>query len=230
MLQPVKIEEMHHFPIYIAMFHDLMTDSESDQIRELAVPLLTRAKVQLEFNSTDTVSTTRTSQTAWFHEDQHEIVYRINRRLEAVTGLSAEQNQSHSELMQVANYGMGGHYSPHYDYLIVDRPPAERHMVEDREKFAGDRTATLMFYVSQGLSTDHKWKSSCVQLSDVVNGGATVFPRLNVRLTPRKNSAAFWYNLQRNGEGIEDTIHGACPVLMGEKWGKPSLNNSMIGN
>lgn len=55
---------------------------------------------------------------------------------------------SHSELMQVANYGMGGHYTPHYDYLIVDRPENERHLVPAREFSAGDRTATLMFYVS----------------------------------------------------------------------------------
>lgn len=59
-----------------------------------------------------------------------------------------------------------------------------------------------------------------LQLTDVKRGGGTVFPRLGVKLTPKKNSAAFWYNLKRNGEGIEDTVHGACPVLMGEKWGE----------
>ena len=47
-----------------------------------------------------------------------------------------------------------------------------------------------------------------------------MFPRLGVKVTPRKGSAVFWYNLFRNGEGIEDTVHGACPVLMGEKWGE----------
>lgn len=147
-LQPVRVEEVNSYPIYIAMFHDLLTESESDQVRAMAAPKLQRAKVLTQFNVTDEISTTRTSQTAWFSEDDYELVQRINRRVSAVTGLSTDMTNSHSELMQVANYGMGGHYSPHYDYLIVDRPPEERHLVGDMEKFAGDRTATLMFYVS----------------------------------------------------------------------------------
>lgn len=203
LLQPVKVEEFNHYPIYVVKFHDLLTDAESDKIRDIAAPRLQRAKVQTDSNKTDEISNTRTSQTAWFSSDSHEIVDRVNRRVAAVTGLSTDMTRSHSELMQVANYGMGGHYTPHYDYLIVDRPPEERHLVDERETFAGDRTATLMFY-----------------LTDVIKGGSTVFPRLGVRLTAKKNSAAFWYNLKRNGEGIEDTVHGACPVLMGEKWGK----------
>lgn len=189
------------------MFHDLMTMNETKTVRDMAAPVLQRAKVVTDTNntamSTEDVSNTRTSHTAWFSTEDHEIVERINRRIEAVTGLSTDMTYSHSELMQVANYGMGGHYTPHYDYLIVDRPEDERHLCDERELYAGDRTATLMFY-----------------LTEVVKGGATVFPRLGVRLTPKRGSAAFWFNLKRNGEGIEDTVHGACPVLMGEKWGE----------
>ena len=58
------------------------------------------------------------------------------------------------------------------------------------------------------------------QLSDVLSGGSTVFTRLGLQVAPVKGAAIFWYNLYRNGEGILETIHGACPVLMGEKWGK----------
>jgi prolyl 4-hydroxylase len=56
-------------------------------------------------------------------------------------------DKSHCELVQIANYGMGGHYVPHYDYLIVDRPPEKRLLAPAKEVYAGDRTATLMFYV-----------------------------------------------------------------------------------
>jgi prolyl 4-hydroxylase len=62
-----------------------------------------------------------------------------------------------------------------------------------------------------------------IELSKVSNvelGGATVFPALGVTLWPKKGSAAFWYNLHKNGEGDELTRHAACPVLKGTKWGK----------
>ena len=59
-----------------------------------------------------------------------------------------------------------------------------------------------------------------MQMSDVPQGGATVFPHLNVALRPKKGSAAFWYNLHASGEGDFLTRHAACPVLAGSKWGE----------
>ena len=56
-------------------------------------------------------------------------------------------------------------------------------------------------------------------MSDVEVGGATVFPRIDLTIPPQKGSAAFWYNLHPSGEGDEFTLHAACPVLIGSKWG-----------
>ena len=55
-------------------------------------------------------------------------------------------------------------------------------------------------------------------VSDVEQGGATVFPHLGISLRPKRGAAAFWYNLHRNGEGDDMTRHAACPVLAGTKW------------
>lgn len=65
-------------------------------------------------------------------------------------------------------------------------------------------------------------------MSDVEQGGGTVFTAINISLWPRKGSAAFWYNLKPNGEGDFKTRHAACPVLTGSKWGIYIIETSSI--
>lgn len=42
-------------------------------------------------------------------------VARVSQRIEDMTGLST----STAEELQVVNYGIGGHYEPHYDFARV---------------------------------------------------------------------------------------------------------------
>ena len=57
-----------------------------------------------------------------------------------------------------------------------------------------------------------------VYLSDVQDGGATVFPKLDLTVWPEKGKGVFWYNTDANGTPDVQTLHGGCPVLKGSKW------------
>ncbi|XP_037720831.1 prolyl 4-hydroxylase subunit alpha-1 [Drosophila subpulchrella] len=95
-----------------------------------------------------------------------------------------------AEFMQVANYGVGGQYEPHSDYFEVNLP----------KEFEGDRISTSMFY-----------------LSNVEQGGYTVFTKLNLFLPPVKGALVMWHNLHRSLDVDVRTLHAGCPVIVGSK-------------
>ncbi|XP_075217847.1 prolyl 4-hydroxylase subunit alpha-1-like isoform X2 [Lycorma delicatula] len=188
-LAPLKEEEAYLEP-RILLYRDVMSDNEIKTIQKLAEPRLQRAKVQDAKNGSIT-SNYRTSKSAWLSDYEDDVIATISQRVEDMTSLTTAT----AEDLQVGNYGIGGHYSVHVDYL---KP-------EVKEKFnargTGDRIATVLFY-----------------MSNVNQGGATVFPSLNMSVWPEKGTALFWYNLHSNGETDSRTLHAACPVLAGSKW------------
>ncbi len=53
----------------------------------------------------------RISKTAWLPDSLDPLMGRLAQRVSALTGLSHET----AEQFQVLNYGLGGHYEPHFD-------------------------------------------------------------------------------------------------------------------
>lgn len=51
----------------------------------------------------------------WLDERLDAVVRQVNQRIKVMTDL----DQTHSEMLQIANYGLGGHYEPHYDMAVV---------------------------------------------------------------------------------------------------------------
>ncbi|KAG8198503.1 hypothetical protein JTE90_017369 [Oedothorax gibbosus] len=188
-LQPVKEEELWAEP-KIALYHGVISDREMDTMKEMARPQLKRAEVA-EYTSSlgHRVSDTRVTKIAWLKRGDHPLIPELYARIESVTGLSSVS----AEPFQMANYGLGGHFHLHMDVL----PDTETYFGPDM----GNRVATWMYY-----------------MSDVNGGGATVFPRLNITVWPKKGSALFWHNINSNGIGNILTLHGACPVVSGSKW------------
>uniref|UniRef100_A0A8C2IHJ0 Prolyl 4-hydroxylase subunit alpha-1 n=1 Tax=Cyprinus carpio TaxID=7962 RepID=A0A8C2IHJ0_CYPCA len=187
---PVKQEDEWDRP-RIIRYHDIITEKEMEKVKELAKPRLRRATVHDPQTGKLTTAQYRVSKSAWLAAYEHPVVDRINQRIEDITGLDVKT----AEELQVANYGVGGQYEPHFDFGRKDEPDAFK------ELGTGNRIATWLFY-----------------MSDVAAGGATVFTEVGAAVKPMKGTAVFWYNLFPSGEGDYSTRHAACPVLLGNKW------------
>ncbi len=185
LLKPIAIEHVRHGRQSMRIYRNFASRSECNHMIEVGRGRLKRAVAWTggEFQPVEF----RISTAAWINPEHDETFHRVNKRIADATLLNLDS----AEQLQVSNYGMGGHYEPHYDYHGAAKElPAE-----------GDRLATFMIY-----------------LSPVEAGGRTAFPRLGVAIAPNQGDAAFWYNMDEFGVADSLTLHGGCPVLEGSKW------------
>lgn len=54
---------------------------------------------------------------AWLKGSAHSIVGKLDHRISMLTGLNVKH--PYGEYLQVVNYGIGGHYEPHFDHATV---------------------------------------------------------------------------------------------------------------
>ncbi|XP_057684992.1 prolyl 4-hydroxylase subunit alpha-3-like [Corythoichthys intestinalis] len=188
-LLPARREVLSLHP-YVVLYHDFVTDRESEHIKDLARTGLRRSVVAT--GEKQATADYRISKSAWLKDSAHAVVGTLDRRISMVTGLNV--THPFGEYLQVVNYGIGGHYEPHFDHATSPSSPVFRLKT-------GNRMATFMVY-----------------LSSVEAGGSTAFIYANFSVPVVKNSAIFWWNLHRNGKGDGDTLHAGCPVLIGDKW------------
>ncbi|XP_058982692.1 uncharacterized protein LOC101899183 [Musca domestica] len=188
-LAPLKMEILNLEP-YMVLFHDIISDQEISDLQNLAKPNLKRATVFNKSQGKSTIVEKRTSKFSWFQDNTSNTTIRLNQRIRDMTGFDILG----SEMLQVMNYGLGGHYDTHFDYFDVPD-------TSDVVQLNGNRIATVLFY-----------------MTDVEQGGATVFPNLKTAVFPRKGTAVMWYNLDNKLEGDPLTLHAACPVIVGSKW------------
>ncbi|XP_060791852.1 prolyl 4-hydroxylase subunit alpha-2-like isoform X4 [Neoarius graeffei] len=210
LLKPMKEEDEWDSP-HIVRYLEVLSDEEIEKIKELAKPRLARATVRDPKTGVLTTAHYRVSKSAWLEGYEDPVIARVNQRIEDITGLTVNT----AELLQVANYGVGGQYEPHYDF---SRRPFDSNLKVD-----GNRLATFLNYKHEteafkSLGTGNRVATFLNYMSDVEAGGATVFPDFGAAIWPRKGTAVFWYNLFRSGEGDYRTRHAACPVLVGSKW------------
>ncbi|XP_078487250.1 prolyl 4-hydroxylase subunit alpha-1-like [Ciona intestinalis] len=233
-LKPIKLEELWNYP-HIVRLYDIALESEMEVIKELARPMLLRANGA----SSDGFGKIkyRISNTAWLDDKDSLSVKRLSQRLADVTGLTGR-----SELLQVANYGMAGHYIAHFDAMTREEEDYVKSLKDQHTELSNITEDDLFDEESNVGSADNETVGSTTQqpddrnknyeygntgqriatalvyLSEVQMGGSTAFFYPKIVAEPIKGSAVFWYNLYPSGALDKRTLHAACPVLIGNKW------------
>ncbi|XP_044779190.1 prolyl 4-hydroxylase subunit alpha-1 isoform X2 [Drosophila simulans] len=182
-LAPLKMELLSLDP-YMVLFHDVVSDKDIVSIRNMAKGRLARA-VTVSKDGNYTEDPDRTTKGTWLVENS-KLIQRLSQLTQDMTNFEIHD----ADPFQVLNYGIGGFYGIHLDFLGE----------AELDNFS-DRIATAVFY-----------------LSDVPQGGATIFPKLGLSVFPKKGSALLWYNLDHKGDGDNRTAHSACPTVVGSRW------------
>ncbi|KAK3192996.1 hypothetical protein Dsin_024306 [Dipteronia sinensis] len=114
--------------------------------------------------------------------------------------------QMHGEAFNVLRYEIGQKYDSHYDAFNPNE---------------------------YGPQTSQRMASFLLYLSDVEEGGETMFPFesgsnmnsgydfrkcIGLKVKPRRGDGLLFYSLFPNGTIDRTSLHGSCPVIKGEKW------------
>lgn len=116
---------------------------------------------------------------------------RVAARLATLAG----RDPTCAEALAILRYRPGQEYKPHYDWLDPDT------LARDPLGRAGNRAATVIAYLYEPDS-----------------GGATVFPRLGLKVSPKTGNALHFANCAASGEPSRLVLHAGEPVDGGEKW------------
>lgn len=136
-IAPFKVEELNLVPP-IVRFHEIISDNEIEYMKNQSIPKFIRAGVvdnDADTSASRIVSGLRICQHTWLDYRNYSVVATLHQRLADMTGLSMVP----SEILQVANYGIGGHYAAHHDYFELDK---------QIDPVIGNRISTTIIYVS----------------------------------------------------------------------------------
>jgi prolyl 4-hydroxylase len=133
----------------------------------------------------------RTSTTAVLTKSEDEVVKRIEEKVCALVGCQI----SHIEPLQIVHYAPGQKYSAHHDYFSEKELPYQ----------TGQRRHTFLIYLNDVPSQ---------------NGGATIFPALNIHIQPTLGTALYFQDSDVQGRVEPKTLHGGAEITSksAEKW------------
>jgi prolyl 4-hydroxylase len=163
----------------------------------------------------------RTSAGTFLAKKQDDVVRRVEARMALAAGLP----EANGEGMQILRYDVGQKYDPHFDYF--------HDTTNASPKRGGQRMATMLVYLadteSGGETTFPKARKppdfdavESFDESSTARRPSTEWSdcakRSGVPVRSEQGDAVLFWSLTDAYELDPGSLHGACPVLKGEKW------------
>ena len=172
----------------IFVLHDFLSSNECEA---LVAMIDSQRKPSRLMSSSHPDPGFRTSETCNLDPNDR-LVGSVESRISALLGIDAQCG----EFLQGQRYGAGQEFKPHHDFLRE----SESYWAHQKE-IGGQRTWTAMTY----LNVPEK-------------GGETFFPRLRLKLIPRRGNLVAWNNLDGRGKPNAFSLHQGMPVVTGVKF------------
>jgi prolyl 4-hydroxylase len=169
----------------IIYIHNFLNAKEAAHFIDIGDKLKQPSTIDTKDSPISLVQDVRSSQSAHVGKRRDTIVSYVEDK--AVKYMGSDINKL--EPLQVVVYEKGQKYNPHYDFFTPNTPD-----VINR----GNRTKTILVY-----------------LNDIPkeSGGATYFPKINLRVQPKGLDAIYFENMNDNNELDYNTLHAGEPIL-----------------
>ena len=187
-LGPFKYELLSSEP-HVGMFRDFYSRAECEAVRRRAEGNI-RSSPFTAGGRTKYFTSQRVSKRLHISEEQFELAAQSSKRISLATSWIVDQEPGASDEYNIINYGLGGQIEVHVDYWNTDN-----------KRPGGARVATFLGY-----------------LTDLRQGGRTVFPGLGLAVSPERGSALFWLTVDTAEDYDSRMYHMGCPVAGGNKW------------
>jgi prolyl 4-hydroxylase len=178
----------------IILIENFVTEEEANHLIKLADEIKRPSTIDTKDDPYTLVNNVRSSESAHLGKARDKIVEGIENKACDYVNL----NTHYLEPMQVVVYEKGQKFNPHYDFFSADSQDLP---------IRGNRNKTILVYLNN---------------IDKEYGGATVFPKINLRIQPKAYSAIYFENM--NGTEVDyNTLH-AGEELKTDKLKKYAIN------
>ncbi|CAM9701575.1 unnamed protein product, partial [Chrysoparadoxa australica] len=210
-LDSIQMTTLSMQPLVFGMEH-FLTEEECNHITARSDPHLAPSPVSKMDHDLDKDDTTwRTSTTYFLRTGSDTVLQAVDQRVADLTRLAIP----HQEEVQVLRYQESQKYDAHHDFFNHSFYQSSDSVLRMIDGGRRNRMITVFWY-----------------LSDVEEGGETVFPRAGghtgevsytsckagLKVKPKRGKVAMFYSLRADGGYDDFSLHGACPVVQGTKY------------